>query len=118
MVVGAEFEVPGRAPIWVCFNPSCSETFVPQRPWQRYCCEGCRKADEQEFRRVGQKAAPALLAWRMGKHGRYRGAFGMETVTPELRAVSNVARGYVTRLQSEWFADRMRRSGEAMRCKF
>lgn len=87
----------------VCLNPSCSKHFAPTRPWQRYCCKLCRDMDEREMRRVGQKAAPALLAWRMGK---YEGPDG----NADLRGLSSAGRNYVSRLQSEWLADRKARA--------
>lgn len=55
------------------------------------------------MRRIGQKAAPALLAWRMGKY---------EKQDAGLRALSRAGRNYVTRLQSEWYRDRMARASE------
>lgn len=95
-------EFPLVAP-GVCLNPMCSRVFAPVRSWQRYCCETCRKMDETEMRRIGQKAAPALLAWRMGKY---------EKQDAGLRALSRAGRNYVTRLQSEWYRDRMARASE------
>ncbi|AUQ89381.1 MULTISPECIES: hypothetical protein [Phaeobacter] len=85
----------------VCLNPMCSRQFTPSRSWQRYCCDTCRKMDEVEMRRVGQKAAPALLAWRMGKY---------EEQDAALRALSRAGRNYISRLQSEWYCDRQRRA--------
>lgn len=55
------------------------------------------------MRRIGQKAAPALLAWRMGKY---------EKQDAGLRALSRAGRNYITRLQSKWFRDRMTRAFE------
>lgn len=89
----------------VCLNPMCSRHFAPTRSWQRYCCDTCRKRDETEMRRVGQKAAPALLAWRMGKY---------EQQDDALRALSRAGRNYISRLQSEWYCDRIRRASERM----
>ena len=88
----------------VCANPFCSKHFAPTRPWQAYCSAACRKQDEQEMRWVGQKAAPALLAHRMGKY---------ETDNEALRALGRAGRNYVSRLQSEWFASRRMRAQEA-----
>lgn len=98
------------APFGVCMNPSCSRRFAPSREWQRYCCAACRNRDEAEMRRIGQKVAPALLAWRMGKHDSVRTRDGVVPVSPELRALSKVGRAYVTRVQSGWFYDRVARA--------
>lgn len=85
----------------VCFNPACSRRFTPMRPWQAYCCDSCRRAGEQEMRKVGHMAAPALLAWRMGKY---------EEHDADLRDLSRAAWRWVGGLQSAWVADRARRS--------
>lgn len=87
----------------VCMNPLCSKHFVPSRAWQRYCSTSCRKMDELDMRRIGQKAAPALLAWRAGKY---------EKTDENLRALSRAGRNYVSRLASEWWNDRLRRIAE------
>ena len=58
------------------------------------------------MRRIGHKAAPALLAWRMGKYERH---------DPALRALSRAGRNYVSRLQSAWLADRIARMERAGR---
>lgn len=87
----------------VCMNPLCSQYFAPSRPWQRYCSATCRKVDELDMRRIGQKAAPALLAWRAGKYEKHN---------DDLRALSRVGRNYVSRLSSEWWNDRLRRASE------
>lgn len=89
----------------VCMNPICSRCFVPARAWQRYCSATCRKVDEVEMRRVGHKVAPALLAWRAGKY---------EKIEDDLRAVSRAGRNYVSRLSSDWWADRLRRARVAV----
>jgi hypothetical protein len=59
--------------------------------------------DELDMRRIGHKAAPALLAWRAGKY---------EKTNDDLRALSRVGRNYVSRLSSEWWNDRLRRAAE------
>lgn len=108
----AAFQALEKCPLvppGICANPTCSKVFAPAREWQRYCCRACHRADEMEMRRVGQKAAPALLAWRMGKHDKVRLAQGLVPVSPELRALSNAGRAYVTRLQSDWFKSRVAR---------
>jgi hypothetical protein len=86
--------VPG-----ICARPSCSREFVPGRDWAVYCSPSCRAADTQEFRRIGLKAAPALLAWRMGKYERATG-------NRDLRALSCAGRSYVSGLASGWFKSR------------
>jgi hypothetical protein len=87
----------------VCMNPLCSQHFAQTRRWQRYCSPACRKMDELDIRRIGHKAAPALLAWRAGKY---------EKTDDNLRALSRVGRNYVSRLSSEWWNDRLRRAAE------
>lgn len=87
----------------ICMNPMCSQHFAPTRPWQRYCSTACRKMDELDMRRIGHKAAPALLAWRAGKYEKFNG---------DLRALSRAGRNYVSRLTSDWWNDRLRRAAE------
>ena len=87
----------------ICMNPLCSQHFAPSRSWQRYCSTACRKMDELDMRRIGHKAAPALLAWRAGKY---------EKTDEGLRALSRVGRNYVSRLSSDWWNDRLRRAAE------
>lgn len=87
----------------ICMNPLCSTHFAPSRSWQRYCSAACRKMDELDMRRIGHKAAPALLAWRAGKY---------EKNNDDLRALSRVGRNYVSRLSSDWWTDRLRRASE------
>lgn len=85
----------------VCQNPTCSAHFSPRRSWQKYCSDRCKAADVAEMRRIGHLAAPALLAWRMGKY---------ETQNEDLRALSRAGRNYVSALQSGWFKDRRTRA--------
>jgi len=87
----------------ICMNPLCSQPFIQSRSWQRYCSTACRKMDELDMRRIGHKAAPALLAWRAGKY---------EKADEDLRALSRVGRNYVSRLSSDWWNDRLRRAAE------
>jgi len=89
----------------ICMNPLCSRHFAPSRSWQRYCSTACRKMDELDMRRIGHKAAPALLAWRAGKY---------EKENDDLRALSRVGRNYVSRLSSDWWNDRLRRANEGI----
>jgi len=83
-----------------CLNPGCSRTFVRTREWQVYCGPDCRAAGEAEMRRIGHKAAPALLAWRMGKY---------TTTDPALRELGRTGRNYISELQRAWLADRQAR---------
>jgi hypothetical protein len=94
------------APPGICMNPCCSLPFAPTRDWQRYCSPECRRMDEAEMRRVGQIAAPALLAWRMGRD--------QKTETP-LRALSRAGRNFYTRLSTDWFNARQARVQAAQR---
>lgn len=87
----------------VCMNPLCSRHFAQTRTWQRYCSAACRRMDELDMRRIGHKAAPALLAWRAGKY---------EKTDETLRALSRAGRNYVSWLSSEWWNDRLRRAEE------
>lgn len=87
------------SPHGVCMNPLCACVFDPSREWQRYCSTACRKLDEMDMRRIGQKVAPALLAWRVGKY---------EKENEDLRALSRAGRNYVSRTASEWFVTRQR----------
>ena len=88
------------SPVGVCQNPCCSRRFAASRDWQLYCSDACRKLDRAEMRRVGEMAAPALLAWRMGKYA---------TTDDDLRALGAAGRRFVGNLQSAWYADRRRR---------
>ncbi len=97
----------------ICRNPMCSKPFASTRDWQRYCSTSCRRMDEQEMRRMGQKAAPALLAWQIGKNRKAWTVNGLARMTPEIRALSNAGRRYVSQLQSEWLQDRLSRAREA-----
>lgn len=85
----------------VCFQPECGRVFQPTRRWQIYCCTDCERRGTAELRRIGHKAALALLAWRMGKY---------EQTDDSLRATSRAARRYVGNLQSAWWADRQARA--------
>jgi len=89
-----------------CLNPGCSRTFVRSRDWQLYCSPDCRKSGDIEMRRVGLKAAPALLAWRMGKYS---------TTDPALRELGRTGRNYISELQRAWLADRQARARMAFR---
>jgi len=86
-----------------CQNPLCSQPFAPRLSWQRYCSESCRRSDEAEMRRIGQKVAPALLAWRKGKD---------ERRDERLRALSRAGRNYFSRLTTAWYLDRLARAAE------
>lgn len=84
----------------VCFNPLCSRVFAPARSWQRYCCTACRRIGDREMRVVGQRAAPAILAWQMGRYAK--------AGTP-LAALGRVGRNYYSRLAADWLRDRKAR---------
>lgn len=99
-VAFAELQDYPLAPVGVCLNPGCSRSFDPPRSWSLYCSEKCRDLDSAEFRKVGHKLAPALLAWRMGKS---------EAHDRALRALSSKGRSYVTTSMTEWLNDRRRR---------
>lgn len=98
------FNELAAAPLWEpgrCFNPGCARRFNPSRSWQRYCGQECAKVGERELTRVGLRAALPLLAWRLHKYA----APG----TPE-GDLGKAARRHITRLQSEWVADRRARA--------
>ncbi|CUH68662.1 hypothetical protein TG4357_03725 [Thalassovita gelatinovora] len=84
----------------ICRNPFCSARFVPVRPHQLYCSAACRKSDDQEFRAVGLRAAPALLAWQMGRYAPKGTA---------LADLSRAGRNYYSALAAQWLRDRRRR---------
>lgn len=89
-----------EAPPWtrgVCFNPGCRSTFEPSRDWQMYCCTACERAGNAEFRCWGHRMAFPMLVWRMGKYERDDAA---------VIARTRSARRFVTRLQSQWLAER------------
>lgn len=88
----------------VCLNPSCSRQFRPTREWQVYCSAGCREAGVREFRNIGHQAAPALLAWQMGRYA--------QPDTP-LGDLSRAGRRYYSALASEWWRDRRARIARA-----
>ncbi|MBN8291043.1 hypothetical protein JI664_03605 [Rhodobacter sp. NTK016B] len=95
---------PGR-----CANPDCARPFNAAREWQLYCSRACREADERERRRVGQKAAPALLAHRLGKYIDKRSA-EQDAEARARRDLSAAARRYIGQLQSAWLHDRKARA--------
>ncbi|KQI66952.1 hypothetical protein AN189_18010 [Loktanella sp. 3ANDIMAR09] len=95
--------VPMHSP-GVCFNPSCGAAFVPSRSWQTHCSAACRQVSVREFRMVGHKIAPALLAWRLHKRA--------PSGTPQAD-LCRAARRYITQVQTAWVADRDRRAGLA-----
>ena len=99
----------------VCFNPGCCLPFTRTRPWQWYCCDACRRQGDNEFRQVGHKIAPALLAWRLGKHPSIRTLHGVVPVTPEQVDLGRAARRYINQVQSAWYDERLRRAAGAQR---
>lgn len=103
----AAFEELDAAPLHVpgvCFQPECSRSFTPSRPWQKYCCAACERAGRQELRTWGLRLAEAMLAHRVGKYERRDEA---------VKARTRAARRYVSRVQSEWLADRQARQERA-----
>lgn len=96
----------GLAEAGRCAHPDCQRAFDPARAWQRYCCADCRRADTAEFRAIGHRAAPALLAHRLGKYT----ARGASPEADALRALSAAGRRYLGILQSEWLRDRLARA--------
>ena len=88
----------------VCMNPGCSQVFAPSRDWQSFCSAACRRIGEIEFRKIGVKAAPGLLAWTMGKH---------ETREMALRELAKAGRRHVSAIGASWLRDRRLRAGAA-----
>ncbi len=84
--------VPG-----VCFNPLCSRDFSLARNWQRYCSTECRLIGEREMRRVGVLAAPAVMAFEMGRRAQ---------ADDPLSDLRRVARNYRDNLGAAWLRDR------------
>lgn len=84
------------APVGVCQNPYCSARFTPSRAHQRYCSAACRQADDREFRNVGLRAAPALMAWQMGRYA----------APGPLADLSRAGRRYYSALAAAWLRDR------------
>lgn len=93
---------PGR-----CFNPLCAVAFAPRVSWQVHCCTACERATTNELRRWGHKAAPALLAWRMGKN---------QSSDPALAALARAGRRHVGQVQSAWLEERRARLAMALGC--
>lgn len=81
----------------VCFNPSCSASFVLMREWQIYCCDVCARAGKNEMRTFGHKMAMSALTWRQFKYAAKN--------TPEAD-LARAARRHFTQVQSYWLADR------------
>jgi len=88
------------SPPGVCRNPLCSKVFAPTRPWQHYCCAACKTVGDAEFRLMGQRAAPALLAWQIGRYA--------TSGTPQ-QLLSRAGRRYFGSLASGWLRDRRAR---------
>lgn len=95
------------APPWVrgrCFNPGCSQDFVPQREWQIYCGKQCERVGSAEMRSWGHRMAMPLLIHRAGKYEQNNG---------DIRDLNRAARRYLTYAQSAWLEDRMSRKAKA-----
>lgn len=100
VVAYAELDESPTSPRGVCAWPDCSADFLPSRPDQKYCCAVCRKKDEQELRRIGQKVAPALLAHQLGRYPKG---------DPALHELGTTARRYISHVQSGWVRNRRER---------
>ncbi|NVK56674.1 MAG: hypothetical protein HWE26_13770 [Alteromonadaceae bacterium] len=96
----AELEAAPLHQAGVCFLPQCGRRFDPSVSWQMYCCKACERAGLTEFRKWGLRAAPALLAWRLGKYA------SDGPVADRTRS----ARRFVTAVQSAWIVDRADRA--------
>lgn len=84
----------------VCLNPLCSRHFSPTRDWAQYCSPECRAIGKREFRAIGTRVAPALLAWQMGRYAK--------PDTPQ-GALSRAGRKYYSQLAAEWLRHRRAR---------
>lgn len=87
-----------------CDWPDCRRPFNAAKPWQRYCSAACRRADQDEARKVGHMIArPALIA-RDGKHAK-----------KFTRAANQAAQGrrYVDQVMSRWREARAARAAAA-----
>lgn len=87
-----------------CAWPDCRRRFDAAKPWQRFCCAACRRADQDEARKVGHMLARPVLALRETKHAP-KGSIGV--------LVNSTARRYVDQLASRWREDRMARARAA-----
>lgn len=86
-----------------CAHPDCRRPFNPAKPWQHYCSPACRRADQDEARKVGHMIArPALLAREMKHRTDVAG-----------RAQGRAARNYVDRVMSAWRIAREERAKAA-----
>ena len=95
----------------VCMNPQYSRPFTPSRASQKYCCEKCRLFGDNELRKVGLMAAPALLAHRLGKNIKKPKAG--KSLTPEqeeLRRLASWGQNYLAQLESAWLQERRDRA--------
>lgn len=108
VVAYAELDECPTSPRGICAWPDCSADFTPTRPDHKYCCTACRKKDEQELRRIGQKVAPAMLAHQMGRYPKG---------DPALHELGNAARRFIGNIQSEWLQNRRERA-EAARAQY
>ena len=86
-----------------CAHPDCRRRFNPSKPWARYCCAKCRRADQDEARQVGHMIARAALAAREGKHAK----------DPALRGLARAGRNYVDSTMTRWMNARAARAAHA-----
>ena len=96
-----ELSVVGLARPGICRFPCCSQPFASSRAWQDYCSETCRRRDLAEMRTIGHRAAPALLAWQMGRYA---------TKGSPLADLSRAGRNYYSALAASWLRDRRARA--------
>jgi len=100
-VAFAELAASPLVPVGQCLNPACSRQFAPARAWQTYCCAACRVADAAEFRLIGHRIAPAILAHRLGKYTRASTA-SHDPEAAARRALCAAARRFLGEAQTEW----------------
>lgn len=87
-----------------CAWPDCRRPFNAAKTWQRYCGPACRRADQDEARKIGHMIARPVLAMREGKHAKPRTRAAVMAAT---------ARRYVDQVASRWREARARRAAEA-----
>jgi hypothetical protein len=95
---------PQRAPDGLCAWPDCRRAFTAAKPWQRYCCAACRRADQDEARAVGHAIARPALTMRETKHAA-RGSRAAQ--------LNTLARRYVDTVMTRWRDCRALRSATA-----
>lgn len=76
-----------------CACPDCRRPFDAAKPWQRYCSAACRRADQDEARKVGHMIARPVLVMREGKHAKRN---------TRAAVMGALARRYVDQVASRW----------------